>query len=152
MGIFAKSVSSSRAAVFLLAAFLVAGCSMMGAKGSGDRTASATEMTGAQEAPPVSSSGSGKSTIRVASDKSVSGTVTVSGFTPTVAHIHTGARGVSGPVIIPLKKDSDSSFSVPPGTKLSDAQYAEYMAGKLYVNVHSAAHPGGEVRAQLTSK
>lgn len=148
MGISAKSVSSSVA--FLLAASLAAGYAMAQTKGHDDgKAAAAANLTGAQEAPPVSTDASGKSTIKVGSDKSVSGTVTVSGFTPTMAHIHSGAKGVSGPIIIPLKKDSDTSFSVPPGTKLTDAQYAEYKAGNLYVNVHSAAHPGGEIRTQL---
>jgi hypothetical protein len=38
---------------------------------------------------------------------------------------------------------------VPPGAKLSAAEYKAFQAGHLYVNVHSLAHPGGEIRAQL---
>jgi hypothetical protein len=40
-------------------------------------------------------------------------------------------------------------FDAPAGAKLTDAQYAAYKAGNLYVNVHSAKNPGGEIRAQL---
>jgi CHRD domain len=65
------------------------------------------------------------------------------------AHIHQGAMGQNGPVIVPLTKTSDNVWSVPAGTKLTDAQYEAFKAGNLYVNVHSAAHKDGEIRAQL---
>jgi len=38
---------------------------------------------------------------------------------------------------------------VPAGTKLTDAQWSSLQAGNLHVNVHTAANPNGEVRAQL---
>jgi hypothetical protein len=38
---------------------------------------------------------------------------------------------------------------VPPGAKLTDAQYDAFKAGRLYVNFHSAQHKGGEIRAQV---
>jgi len=106
-------------------------------------------LTGAGESPPVATSASGTADITVGDDKSVSGSLTYSGMTATASHIHTGAAGANGPVIIPLQKSGDNGFAVPAGAKLTDAQYAAYKSGNLYVNVHSAAHPGGEIRAQL---
>jgi hypothetical protein len=67
----------------------------------------------------------------------------------TAAHIHEGAAGQNGPVIIPLQKKSDTEWVVPAGAKLNDAQYEAYKAGRLYVNFHSAQHKGGEIRAQI---
>ena len=109
-------------------------------------------LSGDQEVPPVSTSASGNGTITVSPNKSVTGNITVSGMEPTAAHIHEAARGENGPVIIPLTKSSDTTWSIPAGAKLTDAQYKSYLAGNLYVNVHSAAHKGGEIRAQLSPK
>ncbi len=136
--------------VVVTAAFLT-GCSMMtDMKNSvtGMMT-SGVSLTGAEEVPPTSTGASGKSTIKIGADKSVSGTVKIAGINATAAHIHVGAKGVNGPVIVPLMKSSETTFTVPPDAKLTDSQYASYMAGNLYVNVHSAAYPGGEIRAQL---
>ena len=110
---------------------------------------SALTLSGDDEVPPVKTSASGSGSITVGADKSVSGSVVTTGITATAAHIHTGAKRTNGPVIIPLTKKGDNEWSVPPGTKLTDDQYNSYKSGSLYVNVHSAANPGGEIRAQL---
>ena len=44
---------------------------------------------------------------------------------------------------------SATRWEVPPKTTLTPAQYESYRAGNLYVNVHSAGHVNGEIRAQL---
>ena len=108
-------------------------------------------LTGAQEVPQVSTSATGNGQITVLTDRSVSGTVTTSGIAGTAAHIHEAAPGTNGPVIIPLTKISENAWAVPAGAKLTESQYASYRAGSLYVNVHSAAHPDGEIRAQIPS-
>lgn len=134
---------SWRAAVGV-AAVLLAGCADM-SMSQGMKLS----LSGSQEVPPVATSGSGSGTITVGEDKSVSGSVTTTGVNGVAAHIHMGAPGKNGGVIIPLTKSGESTWSVPAGAKLTDAQYAAYKAGDLYVNVHSPTHKGGEVRGQL---
>ncbi len=105
-------------------------------------------LTGDQEVPPIKSAGTGMGTITVGADKSVKGSVTTKGIAGTAAHIHEAAVGKNGPVVIPLEKNGDT-YTVPANAKLTDAQFMSFKAGNLYVNVHTAAHPDGEIRAQL---
>ena len=105
-------------------------------------------LTGDHEVPPVKSAGTGAGVIVIGTDRSVSGSVTTTGIAGTAAHIHEAAAGKNGPVVIPLTKNGET-YSVPAGAKFTDAQFASYKAGNLYINVHTAANPGGELRAQL---
>jgi len=76
-------------------------------------------------------------------------------FFPLISEAVTGTKVSVGPpafrpFIVPLAKGADgNTWSVASGAKLSDAQYQAYKAGNLYVNVHTAAHKGGEIRAQI---
>ena len=106
------------------------------------------KLSGANEVPPVTTSASGAGTISVADDGSVSGSVTTKGVQGTAAHIHMGVAGKNGPVVVPFTKDGDA-FKAPAGAKLDADQMKAFKAGGLYFNVHSAANPGGELRAQL---
>jgi CHRD domain len=105
-------------------------------------------LTGSEEVPPAQTSGSGNGSFRVAQDGTLTGSVSTTGVQGTMAHIHQGAKGANGPVIIPLTKSGDT-YTVPEGRKLSDAQLKALQSGQLYVNVHSDKYKGGEVRAQL---
>jgi CHRD domain-containing protein len=107
------------------------------------------KLVGAEETPPVTTTATGTGTITIAADMSVSGSVKTTGIEGTVAHIHTGAMGQSGPPIITFTKGADGTWMVPAGSKLTDEQYAAFKAGNLYVNVHSADHKAGEIRGQL---
>ena len=139
------------AAALALMIAVSAGCStMQGAMGTmGIMGATKVTLSGAEEVPAVSTAAAGSGTIVVSSDKSVSGSVKTSGLTGTMAHIHEAAAGKNGPVIVPLTQSEDGVWSVPAGAKLTDAQYESFKAGNLYVNVHSAANKGGEIRGQL---
>ena len=105
-------------------------------------------LTGDQEVPSVKTVGIGSGFFAIANNKSITGQVNTVGINGTAAHIHEGAPGTNGPVVIPLTKKGDS-YSVPDGLKLTDQQLATFQAGKLYVNVHTAANPNGELRGQL---
>jgi hypothetical protein len=125
---------------------LLTGCGKMSKDG---RDMGNVTLTGAQEVPSVSTTGAGRGTITVAADRTVTGSVTTTGVPGTAAHIHMAATGQNGPVIIPLVKSGENIWTVPPGAKLTDAQYAAYKAGNLYVNVHTDTNKDGEVRGQL---
>ena len=106
------------------------------------------KLTGAEEVPAVTTSATGSGTITI-KDKAVSGSVKTTGVEGVAAHIHQAAAGKNGPPIITLVKGADGTWTVPTDAALTDAQLAAYKAGELYVNVHSAANKGGELRAQL---
>lgn len=107
------------------------------------------KLSGDQEVPPVKSPGAGSGMFAVSADNTIAGSVSTTGLAGTSAHIHEGAPGKNGPVIIPLTKGANDTYTVPAGTKLSENQVTALKAGNLYVNVHTAANQGGEVRAQL---
>ena len=67
------------------------------------------------------------------------GTVMTNGMAVTAVEVRDAARGQNGPVIVRLVKVDDDTWQVPSGTILTDAQYADYWAGRLYVNVDSEA-------------
>ena len=135
----------------IAAVVALAGCAGMRDKmpdwmpGSG---AIKVSLTGAEEVPPANTQGKGSGSFRVAEDGTISGSVSTEGVKGTMAHIHQGAKGQNGPVIIPLTKSGDT-YTVPEGRKLTAAQMEALKAGNLYVNVHSDKYKGGEVRAQL---
>jgi hypothetical protein len=134
-------------ALAITGALLVAyGCTSMSDMMGGGQT---LMLSGSNEVPPVNTSATGTAVVTIKPDRSVTAKVTVTSMTATASHIHEAAAGTNGPVIVPFTKTADNTFEAPAGAKLTDAQYESYKAGKLYVNVHSAANPGGEVRAQL---
>lgn len=126
----------------------LAGCASMQA----EETGQLLRLYGTAEVPPVDTPAYGTATVNVMANRDVVVTLSVVNMTPTAAHIHEGAAGANGPVIVPLRKISDNAFVAADGARLTDAQYAAYKAGNTYVNVHSAKFPGGEVRAQIAGR
>lgn len=108
-------------------------------------------LTGSTVVPPVTTVGSGTGQFTITPDHKIIGSIRVFEMKPAMAHIHEAAPGKNGPPIITLGKTAEDSYAVPPDTVLSNEQYASYLAGNLYVQVHSAKYPNGELRGQLLS-
>ena len=107
-------------------------------------------LNAAQEVPTNGSTATGTGFLVVNPlTRVASGSITLTGMTATAAHIHLGATGVNGAVIIPLTATSAGVFSVPANTVLTADQFKAYKQGNLYYNAHSAAFPGGEIRGQI---
>jgi uncharacterized membrane protein len=128
--------------------FLAAGCGMMNSnRGSGGPMSVA--LSGQNEVPPNNSGGSG--TARVELDGNVlKWTVTYSGTTGpiTAGHFHGPAQpGANAGVVVPFAGPLASPITG--SATLTQAQVDQVKAGLWYVNLHSAAHPGGELRGQV---
>ena len=68
----------------------------------------------------------------------------------TASHIHNGASGVAGPVVAPLSVSGNTLNGNLDLSALSSDFLQKLHDGDLYINVHTAANPGGEIRSQLT--
>jgi len=109
------------------------------------------DLKGASEVPPTDSKGTGSvtATFDTASKKlSWKGTVYGLSGPATAAHFHSGEVGKNGGVAVPIAGADKGTFEG--SATLTDAQAEELMSGKWYVNVHTAAIKGGEVRGQVT--
>jgi hypothetical protein len=113
-------------------------------------TAPRTFMSGEQEVPPVVTGAIGTATFSLElPSRLVRGSLTVNGMTATAAHIHQGAVGVSGPIIVPMVETAPGTWSVPEGSTLTPSQVDAFVSGDLYFNAHSTANPNGEIRGQI---
>jgi CHRD domain len=107
-------------------------------------------MDAKSEVPPNSSPATGTLTATYdTSSKKLSWKGSYSGLTgpATAAHFHSGEGGKNGPVAVPITR-ATSPFEG--SATLTDAQANDLLAGKLYVNVHTEANKGGEIRGQVT--
>lgn len=107
-------------------------------------------MDASQEVPPTSSAGKGTADISFDTEsKMLEWTLDYSGLSgdATGAHFHgPAAAGENADVAVPIP---DPKSGAKGSATLTDAQAADLMAGKYYVNVHTAANPGGEIRGQV---
>jgi len=135
----------------LLAPILLTALLAAGAAHAATKVFKAT-IDGSSEVPPTASAGTGAATATLdTASRKLTWEVTYSGLTgpAMAAHIHGPADpGKNAGVVVPLTVGSGSPIK---GSKvLTPAEVAALEAGKYYVNIHTAANKGGEIRGQLT--
>ncbi|HEX5148041.1 MAG TPA: CHRD domain-containing protein [Candidatus Limnocylindrales bacterium] len=119
-------------------------------------------LTGAQENPAVATTATGQGTAVISADGStITYIVSYSGLSGTVnaAHIHTGAAGSNGGVILPLTVGPSpmtgtltaANFTASGSVTTFAEAVAAIKAGTTYFNLHTTANPGGEIRGQITA-
>ena len=118
------------------------------------------DLNGGQEVPPVATGATGKGTVVISADGStITYLVTYSGLSGTdnAAHIHTGAVGANGGVILPLAAGpsplsgtlTSADFTASGSVTTFAQAVAAIQAGTTYINIHTTANPGGEIRGQI---
>ena len=140
-------MSRIRFGLSLLAAFAIAAPGLARA----DTVQFKAHLDGPHEVPANTTTGSGDATVTLdTAAKTITYSVTYSGLTaPAImGHIHGPAPvGVNAPVVVPF---TNLPSPINGTATLTDAQIADLLAGKYYVNVHTPEHKGGEIRGQLT--
>lgn len=108
-------------------------------------------LNGDQETPPVATSAIGTAVAVLSPNMdSLTYYVSATGLTPTAAHFHTGAPGVGGSVAVGLTASLAPNFytaKIPVNSTFIN----NLLNGDIYVNIHTAANPGGEIRGQMES-
>ncbi len=141
----------------LVAAVTLSGCAWMNSMMGNDSSnmSMKNQLTGAQEVPAVTTSGSG--TVDTTFDKStnvLTWTVTYAGLSGPVIAGHFHGPALAGAIASPVVPFTAGDMASPIRGKatLTAAQAAEFMAGRWYANLHTAKNPGGEIRGQVTGK
>jgi len=113
-------------------------------------------LTPAAEVPPTDSKGSGALTASYdTATKKLTYSATYKDLTgpAAAAHFHGPADAkTNAGVVVPVPAPASGALASPlkGEATLTDAQAADLVAGKYYVNIHTAANPGGEIRGQVT--
>lgn len=135
------------------ASWLAAGIVLLAAPAFADTVMYKANLGGAQEVPANTTSGSGTADLTYdTATKTLTWTITFSGLSgpATAAHFHGPAEaGKNAGVAVPIP---GTSSPLSGSATLSDAQAADLAQGKWYVNIHTAANKGGEIRGQVLNK
>lgn len=110
------------------------------------------KLDGKAQVPPNASAGTGTADIDYdPASKKLSWKLSYSSLSgpATAAHFHGPAEaGKNAGVAVAIPNAASSP--VEGSATLTDAQAADLTAGKYYINIHTAANPGGEIRGQVT--
>ena len=163
-----------RRTLFLLLVILLALTATATAAANDNQRNFRAHLSGAGEVPPVDTNAQGQAIVRLSKDGSSLSfkliATNIDGVTQ--AHIHCGAADVNGPVVAFLFGFNAAGVSpngilsegtitaadviprpdspeCPGGVADFDDLVAKIRSGDAYVNVHTLAHPGGEIRGQL---
>jgi hypothetical protein len=110
------------------------------------------KLDGKSEVPPNSSAATGSADVDYdPASKKLRWKLSYSGLSgpATAAHFHGPAEaGKNAGIAVAIPNATSSP--VEGSATLTDAQAADLTAGKYYINIHTAANPGGEIRGQVT--
>ncbi|WPB76264.1 CHRD domain-containing protein [Archangium violaceum] len=140
----------------------VLGAGLLALAGCGSKSwVATTQLSGANEVPPTAAPAT---TMGIATATLDGNTLTVTGTftglqsnlqvasgTESAAHVHQGAQGTNGPVVLDLTiTTSDQRNGSYTGTKnLSNDEQESFKGGLFYINVHTTGNPNGEIRGQF---
>ena len=115
-------------------------------------------LTSDQETGAVESLATGEAILKLSKDGTMlSYKLIVANIDNVIAsHIHLAAPGVNGPVKIPLYtsgliEGTSNGILVEGEAPIDESLLNAMMAGNTYVNVHTVAYPGGEIRGQISA-
>ncbi len=144
--------ASSKFVTGLLLVGGIAALSLGAGIGSAAAETAVVALTSAAEVPPNTSPGKGEANVSYdKATKKLTYKLTYSGLTgdAMAAHFHgPAAKDANAGVVIPIGSGAPPS-PVEGTATLTDAQAADFLAGKWYINVHTKANPGGEIRGQI---
>ncbi len=131
---------------------LLAAVSILTITACGDDNTFEATLSGAKEKPTaVTTSATGTATAEISGTTvTVAGSYTGLGGPATLAHIHGPADiNVAAGVVCPLTVPAAASGTIGGSCTFTTEQIQQLKDGLMYVNLHTAANPGGEIRGQL---